>query len=116
VSSPASGSRPQALQSDAPAAPGYREAFEVSPGLCVPHFKLTWEVAGTRGDRELLLGIQRQAARSLLHELREHVRKHDAKFRHEPKGAERDPWLRAIFLSTRWSPPAESAAEPEQKR
>ena len=95
---------------------GYREEFESSPGLCFPHFTLVWQSARTRGDRELLLSVQRRAAESLLNELREHVRKHDDKYRHEPKGLERDSWLRAILLTTGWPPPAQSAAEPEQRR
>lgn len=96
--------------------PGYRERFEASPGLCFPHLRLVWNLARTRGDRELLLSVQRESTRALLHELREHVRKHDDKYRHEPKGTERDSWLRAIFLSSGWPPPAESAAEPEHIR
>jgi hypothetical protein len=32
----------------------------------------------------------------------------------EPKGAERDSWLRAIYLTAGWPPPTESAAEPER--
>ncbi|HZU57937.1 MAG TPA: DUF6062 family protein [Actinocrinis sp.] len=94
--------------------PGYREEFEASPGLCFPHFELAWEQARTRSDRELLLAVQRDASRSLLGELREHVRKHDDKYRHEPKGPERDSWQRAIFLTTGWPPPKQSAAEPEE--
>jgi hypothetical protein len=96
--------------------PSYREQFESSTGLCFPHLKLAWQVAPTRGDRELLLSVQRTAAESLLAELREHVRKHDNRYRHEPKGAERDAWARAIFLTTGWPAPAQSAAEPEQHR
>jgi hypothetical protein len=49
----------------------------------------------------------------LLHELREHVRKHDDKYRREPKGPERDSWQRAILATTGWPPPAQSVAEPE---
>jgi hypothetical protein len=96
--------------------PGYREEFEGSPGLCYPHFKLAWELARTRSDRELLLAVQRGSAQSLLSELREHVRKHDDKYRHEPKGPERDSWQRAIFLTAGWPPPSQSAAEPEERR
>ena len=96
--------------------PGYREQFESSPGLCFPHLKLVWPLARTRGDREVLLSVQRSASESLLAELREHVRKHDDKYRHEPKGPERDSWARAIFLTAGWPPPAQSAAEPEQHR
>ncbi len=96
--------------------PGHRDKFQASPGLCFGHFKLAWGLAPTREDRELLLAVQRKAARSLLCELTEHVRKHDDKYRHEPKGPERDSWLRAIFLTAGWPPPARSAAQPEQPR
>jgi hypothetical protein len=96
--------------------PGRREAFEASPGLCFPHFELAWNAARTREDRELLLGVQLKTARSLLADLREHVRKHDHKFAHEPKGAERDSWERAIRLTAGWPAPEGSAAEPEQRR
>jgi hypothetical protein len=94
---------------------GYRNTFESSPGLCFPHFALTWRMARTRDDRELLLSVQQDAADALLAELREHVRKHDDRYRHEPKGPERDSWRRAIFLTAGWPAPAQSAAEPEQR-
>lgn len=92
---------------------GAREEFEASPGLCFRHFKLAWEVAPARPDRQLVLEVQRRATASLLGELREHVRKHDHKFRDEPKGPERDSWRRAIYLTAGWPTPTESAAEPE---
>jgi Family of unknown function (DUF6062) len=95
---------------------GYRKAFESSAGLCFPHFKLAWRLSRTRSDRELLLSVQTRAAGDLLDELHEHVRKHDDKYRHEPKGTEQDSWQRAIFLTTGWPPPAQSAAEPEQRQ
>lgn len=106
----------QYLLDELATSPGHRETFEASPGLCFAHFELVWDIAPTIQDRELLLAVQRNAARSLLHELHEHVRKHDDKYRHEPKGTERDSWRRAIFLTAGWPPPAESAAEPEQHR
>jgi Family of unknown function (DUF6062) len=92
-----------------------RETFEASPGLCFAHFELVWNAADAVEDRELILRVQRLAARSLLHELREHVRKHDHKFHDEPKGAERDSWLRAIHLTAGRPSAAESAAEPERR-
>lgn len=95
---------------------GYRSSFSASPGLCFPHFVLTWRLARTRGDRELLLSVQQSASESLLEDLREHVCKHDDKYRHEPKGSEQDSWRRAMFLTTGWPPPAQSAAEPELHR
>jgi hypothetical protein len=95
---------------------GYREQFSASPGFCFPHFKVVWEFARTRSDRELLLLVQRDATESLLNELREHVRKHDDRYRHEAKGPERDSWQRAILATSGWPPPAQSAAAPEPKR
>lgn len=94
--------------------PAHRETFESSPGLCFPHFELVWNEARTRAERELILEVQRRATRSLLHEVSEHVRKHDDKYRHEPKGSERDSWLRAIYLTAGWPPLAETAGEPER--
>jgi hypothetical protein len=96
--------------------PGNRARFEASPGLCFAHFGLVWDTAQTLKDRSLVLDVQRNAARSVLRELQEHVRKHDDKFRHEPKGTERDSWRRAIFLTAGWPAPAESATEPERLR
>jgi Family of unknown function (DUF6062) len=97
-------------------APGYREAFEASPGLCFAHFELVWDAAPSLEDRQLILDLQRTATRSLLNELQEHVRKHDDRFRHEPKGVERDSWYRAICLTAGWPAPSGSAAEPEPGR
>lgn len=94
--------------------PGHRSNFESSPGLCFPHFRLVWSVAQSRSEREFLLGVQRQATRKLLHDISEHVRKYDDKYRHEPKGSERDSWQRAIFVTTGWPPPAATAGQPEQ--
>lgn len=94
--------------------PGHREAFTRSAGLCFPHFALTWELAPARGDRELLLHVQRRAADSLLHELDEHVRKHDHKYAHEPKGPEADSWQRAIHLTAGWPPPTATVSKPEK--
>lgn len=87
--------------------------FENSPGLCFPHFKLAWEHAPSAADRALLLDVLRRASRSLLHELREHVRKHDHKYSGEPKGPEQGSWQRAIKLTAGWPPPAQTAARPE---
>jgi hypothetical protein len=75
-----------------------------------------WDLTPSHDDQQLLLTVQRNSARWLLRDLREHVRKHDHKFRHESKGAERDSWQRAIFLASGWRPPPESAAEPEHRR
>jgi hypothetical protein len=93
--------------------PGYRETFASSPGLCFAHFQLTWSVALSRADRELILDVQRTATHSLLADLREHIRKQDDRFRHEPVGPEADSWARAIQLTAGWPAPSTSAAKPE---
>jgi hypothetical protein len=94
--------------------PGHRETYESSPDLCFAHFELVWNVAEDREDRELILAVQRNAERVLLHDLQEHVRTH--RFRHEPKGAECDSWQRAILLTAGWPPPTESAVEPGRRQ
>lgn len=93
--------------------PGLRERFEASPGLCFAHFELVWNLAQPNDERELIGRVQRNAATRLLSDLSEHVRKHDHRFRLEPKGPERDSWRRAVFMTAGWPPPAESAGEPE---
>ena len=84
-------------------------------GLCFAHFEVVWEIVQAPNDRRLILEVQRKAARSLLLDLWEHVRKHDDRYRHEPKGPERDSWRRAILLTAGWRS-GESAAEPERRR
>lgn len=101
------------LLDDLATTPARRQAFETSPGLCFEHFELVWGIASIE-DRELILAVQRKAARRVLDELREHVRKHDAKFRHESKGPEQNAWRHAIELTAGWPPPAQSAAQPER--
>ena len=96
--------------------PGLRERFEASPGVCFAHFELVRSFAQTTEERELLDRVQRDAASRLLTDLKEHVRKHAHRFRHEPKGAERDSWRRAVYMTAGWPPPSESAGEPEAHR
>ena len=83
--------------------------------MCFAHFEVVWEIVQAPNDRRLILEVQRKAARSLLLDLWEHVRKHDDRYRHEPKGPERDSWRRAILLTAGWRS-GESAAEPERRR
>jgi hypothetical protein len=78
-----------------------RERFDASPGLCIPHFGLVWRVARP-DERNLILDVQRRAVGGLLAELREHLRKQEAEHAREPKGAEQDAWLRALWLTAGW--------------
>jgi len=91
----------------------FRERFRTSPGLCIPHFQLAWETTSTSDERALLRDTQLDAVQSLLVEVREHLRKQRAEFRHEPPGTEADSWQRALWLTGGWPPPATSAGVPE---
>ena len=84
----------QYLLDDLATTPARRQTFEASPGLCFEHFELTWTVAATAEDRQLILEVQRRAAGRLLHELRERVK----------TGAEDDAWRRALHLTSGWPP------------
>jgi hypothetical protein len=80
----------------------FREQFRTSPGLCVPHFRLVWEMTPASDKRALLRDTQLAATRSLLAEVREHLRKQRAEFAHEPAGPEVDSWQRAIWTTAGW--------------
>ena len=92
----------------------FRERFRASPGLCMPHFSQVWDAAHTSDERQLLRDTQLCAVRSILAEVREHLRKQRAEFQGEPAGAEADSWQRAVWLTGGWPPPAESAGVPER--
>jgi hypothetical protein len=85
-----------------------RQRFAASPGLCVPHFQLVWAEASP-AEREEVLEVERRALAELLGELREHLRKQHAEHAHEPKGAEHDAWLRALYLTAGW--PADASED-----
>lgn len=87
-----------------------RERFASSPGLCLRHFDLVWRAAGTDGEREFLLEVERRCLDGLAEKLREHIRKEGHEAKHEPKGAERDAWQRALFLTGGWTPGWEEVA------
>ena len=95
--------------------PGLRERFADSPGLCFVHYEVVWSLARP-DERAFIAGVQSDAAARLLADLSEHVRKHDHRHGHEPKGPEHDSWRRAVFMTAGWPPPAESASEPEARR
>ena len=92
---------------------GFRERFRASPGLCVAHFQLAWDASRTSEERALLRDTELDAVRSLLVDVREHLRKQRAEHSHELPGAEADSWQRALFLTGGWPAPTASAAVPE---
>jgi hypothetical protein len=94
----------------------FRARFRASVGLCIPHFRQVWEAARTPEERTLLSETQRDAVRSLLAQLLEHLRKQRAEFADELSAAEADSWQRAVWLTGGWPAPAESAGVPEAQR
>lgn len=87
-----------------------RERFASSPGLCLRHFDAVWQAAPTEAERAFLLEVERRSVGELVADLREHIRKEGQEARHERKGAERDSWQRALFLTGGWPPDWERAA------
>jgi hypothetical protein len=73
-------------------------AFRRSPGLCVPHLRLTLGSAVDSEKFEAIKTIQLKKWQALISELDEFIRKQDYRFSHEPKGSERNSWSRAIDL------------------
>jgi hypothetical protein len=60
----------------------FQERFGTSPALCVPHFRLVWNEAGS-DERTLLRDTQLDAVRALRIDILEHLRKQRAEFAHE---------------------------------
>ncbi len=91
----------------------FGERFRASPGLCVAHFQLAWDASRTSEERALLRETELDAVRSLLADVREHLRRQRAEHSGELPGAEADSWQRALWLTGGWPAPAASGAVPE---
>ncbi len=63
--------------------------------------------------RQTVLDVQRRAVGESLADLNEFIRKEGNEAKHEPKGAERDAWQRALRLTASWPAPEQSAGVPE---
>jgi hypothetical protein len=76
----------------------FRDAFQRSAGLCLPHFRHT--LAQARHDEQITALVQTQmAAWEALHAaLGEYIRLQDYRFRDEPRGDEQQAPLRAIQM------------------
>ncbi len=70
--------------------------FRASPGLCLPHLKILAENFVGHPGLPICLKIEVEKCHHLSWELVEFWRKHDYRFKKEPKGAETDSWFRAI--------------------
>ncbi len=76
--------------------PDFRAAYEVSAGLCVPHFLFAIDRVQEQSLRDFLITIQQARFSDLKHSLEEFCRKNDYRFRDEAIGKESDSWMRAI--------------------
>jgi len=75
-----------------------RAAFDVCPGLCVPHFLLALGAVRNGDIRRYLIETERRKFEQLRHELEEFARKHDYRYSREGFGKEGDSWLRAVRM------------------
>jgi hypothetical protein len=72
-----------------------RRAFERSYGLCLRHAPLLLERAGTADLRRDIAAILLARVEVDRWEAEEYLRRQSWNVRHEPKGAEREAWMRA---------------------
>jgi len=70
-----------------------RADYEASAGLCLPHVRLV--ARGAEQGREYVLTVEREKLGRLGEELSEIIRKHDYRYAAEPRGEEKDAWIRA---------------------
>jgi hypothetical protein len=75
-----------------------RNAFDKSPGLCVPHFLSALRTKAEQSVQQYLVKTERQKCRQLLHDLSEFCRKHDYRFSHEGLASEGSSWIRAVAM------------------
>lgn len=81
--------------------PEFSQQFAASDGLCLDHFRMVCELRLTdiSGDwLSILRQVQLTCLRRLDHDLGELIRKHDYRFKDEPRGPEMQSWRRAAGL------------------
>jgi len=67
-----------------------------SGGLCLPHFRQTLRLVTHPAQAEAVVRLQEAALSPLLEQLREFIRKHDYRFRHEMTGEDGEAWIKAL--------------------
>jgi hypothetical protein len=87
---------------DGLADPEFAAIVAASEGLCVAHFHLAFARRGEHRYWEKVVAAQKNALRRLTAELAELARKHDYRFRDEPRGEEMTSWRRALNASSSW--------------
>jgi hypothetical protein len=80
----------------------FAQIFGSSQGLCVAHFHLAFGRGGEHRHWGKILATEKNALHALTTELAELARKHDYRFRHEPRGEEMTSWRRALNVSSSW--------------
>jgi hypothetical protein len=79
----------------------FSETFAASSGLCLPHFQLAYELRPLDGIDiwlPLLRNAQLGCLQRLEGQLAEMIRKHDYRFKDEPRGTEMASWQRAAGI------------------
>lgn len=78
----------------------FRERFRISPGLCISHIHAAMKGWASETGVEIVRQVATNQIRQLINELREFQRKHDYRYKHEPRGNESSSPERAIsFLA-----------------
>ena len=75
---------------------GFRDAYNASPGLCIPHVHLALPAATTQVAYETVKIHALRTEETLIAQLSEIIRKHDYRYMHEPSGEEKGAATRAV--------------------
>mgnify|MGYP000386243763 CR=1 FL=1 len=82
---------------EALADPAFRARYEGAFGLCLPHLARALDLPRLPGPvRDFLLDCARRQGQRLREQLAEIIRKSDYRHAHEPRGPEKDAWVRAV--------------------
>lgn len=73
----------------------WRERYEASTGLCLPHLRQVLQHASPEAQKWLIAN-ENGRWQTLCQQLHEVIRKHDYRFQHEPWGEEAGSWRQAI--------------------
>jgi uncharacterized Zn finger protein (UPF0148 family) len=80
--------------------PEMADAFASSPGLCFLHFTLVMNEEQHSEEKRILIEVQKEKLKTLLHQLKEFQGKQDYRRSAEESSEEKDSWQRAIeFVS-----------------
>lgn len=75
---------------------GFRDAYNASPGLCIPHVRLALPAATTQMAYETVKTHALRTEETLIAQLSEIIHKHDYRYMHEPSGEEKGAAARAV--------------------